>query len=240
METERLIEVSVRGAAGILALNRPKKANAYSQRMLQEMEDALERWATDPSIRAIVITSAENGWFCAGADLDEIKKRRALDGLDLKSRRVFDRIAHCPVPTIAAIDGPAIGGGLELALACDLCLASSRAKFGLPETSLGLLPAAGGTTRLVQAIGKGAAMQMILLGTQIDAQQALAWGLVQGTVEPEMLVEQTDAWVERISRMDKTALRLVKQAIAAGLADQPGMHLSRLAQVHLAALKTTD
>ena len=201
-------------AAGWIEIDRFEKANAYTKAMLDELEKALAELVETPSVRVVVIRSAVPGRFCAGADRDEIAGRTAIDGLNLTSTKIFDRLAGCPKPTLAAIDGPAFGGGLELALACDLRLATSRARFALPETSLGLLPAAGAIWRLPQLVGLGLAREMILMGKELDASRALQAGLVNHLVEPEQLESTIDSWIETLAKRDSLALQLAKEALA--------------------------
>ncbi len=201
------------GCAGHLEIHRPERANAYTEAMLAALERALADLAADPAVRVIVVGSATPGRFCAGADLREIRRRDADGALDLRSARLFDALAACPRPTIAAIDGPAVGGGLELALACDLRLASDRATFALPETGLGIIPAAGGTARLPRLVGPARAREMVLFGRELDADEALSWGLVSEVVRPAELGRRVDAWAERAAARHPLALRLAKQAL---------------------------
>ena len=162
----------------ILRLNHPQRANAYHTDMLHLLEQKLRTITEGACIRALIITGTGQRTFCAGADKDELKGRRVLDGLNLKSREVFDLLARLPIPTIAAMNGSAVGGGLELALACDIRLSTPSAKFSLPELTLSLTPAAGGMIRLPNIIGKNRAKEMILFGRELDAATALEWGLV--------------------------------------------------------------
>lgn len=166
----------------VVTLDRPERANAYTSAMLGELALLLERARADRSVAALVLHGAGRS-FCAGADLDELSSRDEGDALSLLSRDVFDRLAEAPWPTIAAIDGPAVAGGLELALACDLRVCSARARFRLPEIGLGLLPAAGGIRRLVAELGLARAKQMVLFGQTLEAEAALGWGLVADVVD---------------------------------------------------------
>jgi enoyl-CoA hydratase len=207
------VKLRVEGPAGFIELDRGARANAYTTALLHALAGALQRLTEDGGVRVVVLGSAVPGRFCAGADLDELAGRGAADALELVSLRVFDAVAACPKPTIAAVDGPAMGGGLELALACDLRLATPRARFALPETAHGLLPAAGGTFRLPRAVGPSLARQMILFGRELDAGAALEAGLVAEVVAPEELGGRLEWWIDAAARRDPLALRLAKQAL---------------------------
>ncbi|MCD4749037.1 MAG: enoyl-CoA hydratase/isomerase family protein [Thermoanaerobaculales bacterium] len=202
------------GSLGFITLNRAERANAYLDLTLEMIEYALAGHVATAEVRAIVFESAAPGQFCGGADLDELSRRGPTDALNLKSMRLFDNIAACPKPTIAAIDGPAVAGGLELALACDVRLATDRARFAMPETSLGLIPAAGATFRLPRLAGDAVARRMILFGEELNAAQALQCGLVAEVVTPEALAEAVQRWGTRVADLDPLALELAKNALA--------------------------
>jgi methylglutaconyl-CoA hydratase len=167
-----------------ITLNRPK-ANAMGSVMLQELSDTLDALEEDPSIRCVVVTSCSQKVFSAGADL----KERATMNMDEASafvsrlRDTFQRLSQLPVPTVAAVEGVAVGGGLELALATDFRISGKGALFGLPETSLAIIPGAGGTQRLPRLIGVARAKELIFTGRRIDATTALDYGLVQHVVD---------------------------------------------------------
>ncbi|MCK6502917.1 enoyl-CoA hydratase/isomerase family protein, partial [Myxococcota bacterium] len=139
------ITARVQDGVGILCLDRPHRANAYDRAHLDRLEQALDE-VVEAGARALLIEAAGDRAFCGGADLDELSRQGPLDALDLRSQRVFDRIARCPLVSVAAVHGPAVAGGCELALACDLRVVGPAATFSLPETALGLVPSAGGTT----------------------------------------------------------------------------------------------
>ena len=229
------VRVSVADGAGWLELNRPRRANAYDESMLAALEQGLAKLAGDPAVRVVVVASACGGKFCGGADLQELRRRGASDALKLRSLQVFDALAASPRPTIAVVDGPAFGGGLELALACDLRLASARARFALPETGLGIIPAAGATFRLPRVVGQTRARQMMLFGQQLDADEALAWGLVSEVLPPEQLRARVDWWIQRAAQNDPLALQLAKQALDAAAGDAEGRQQVRCAQAALYA-----
>lgn len=207
------IKIRIDSPAGYVELDRSDRANAYDGPMLDALAAGLQRLAADPQVQVVVITGAQPGRFCAGADLQEIRGRGVDDALNLKSLQAFDDLAAIPKPTIAAVDGPAVGGGMELALACDLRIATERARFFLPETSFGILPAAGGTFRLAQAVGEAMARQMILFGRELDAQQALQCGLVCEVATSQKLDERVGWWVQAAAERDPLALSLAKRAL---------------------------
>jgi len=210
--TEEII-VRVDEGVGYLLLNRPGKANAYSDAMVKSMKEGVDRFTADGSVRAVVIGSAVAGRFCAGADLNEIRSRTKPDGYKIPSLALFDRIEELPLPTVAAIGGPAIAGGMELALACDLRLATAEARFALPETSLGIIPAAGGTWRLPRTVGQPLARQMILFGRELSGEEAVQIGLADLLVPADQLVEQARDWALRAAARDALATRLAKAAL---------------------------
>ncbi len=214
MSLEEGVQFRIDGPLGFISLNRADRANAYMDSMLEMIEHALANHIATAEVHAIVFESASGGRFCSGADLDELGLRSGADALNLKSMKVFDEIAACPKPTIAAIDGPAVAGGLELALACDVRLASDRARFAMPETSLGLIPAAGATFRLPRIAGDAVARRMILFGEELNAAQALQCGLVAEVVAPEALADEVRRWGTKVAGLDPLALRLAKDVLA--------------------------
>ncbi len=217
------------GAAHYVRLDRPEKANAYTQAMLDALADAVRRAALDESCKALVVTGAGEA-FCAGADLQEIRDRSWQEVWNLKSAQVFAALAECRLVTIAAINGAAVAGGLELALACDIRLAAESARFWFPEPELGLIPAAGGTQRLCEVVGKARAKEMILGGARWNADQAAQFGLVSEVVPVDELLPRAAQWVERIGRRDVKALELAKRATDLDAAPGAGFDFERAAQ----------
>lgn len=199
-------------AVGTILLDRPEKAHAYDRAHLDALHDALLSLAAE--VRVIVIASTGTRAFCAGADLDELGAADPLDALDLRSQAVFTALARLPVVTIAAVQGPAVAGGCELTLACDLRILGPNARFSLPETALGIIPSAGGCTRLTRLVGPGRAKQVILGGQSVDAETAVAWGLAL-CVAPDPLAD-ANALAQEIAKRDPVALRLAKQIIDRG------------------------
>lgn len=198
------------GPIGLLALDRPEKAHAYDRAHLDALLRAIRELA---ACTVIVVQSTGDRAFCAGADLDAMKDAAPLDALDLFSQRVFSALARVPAVTIAAIQGPAVAGGFELALACDLRIAGPRASFALPETRLGILPSAGGTTRLARLIGVSRAKAVILGGDTIDAVTALAWGVVHRLDDDPRGAALH--WARTVAARDPAALALAKETLDA-------------------------
>jgi enoyl-CoA hydratase len=209
------------GAAGaILALtiNRPEKRNALNAAVHAAVLAAMDAAAADPTVRVVVVTGAGDKAFVAGADIAEFEQRTpAEQHAFMCGRRAYDAVADCPKPVIAAINGLCLGGGLELALACDLRVASSAAKLGTPEINLGLLPGGGATQRLPRLVRQGAALRLVLTGEPVDAAEALRLGLVEEVVEPAALLPRALALAARLATLSPVALAAAKQAVCAAL-----------------------
>lgn len=190
-----------RGTAAVLTLNREDRLNALSRDTLRALGRLGRELDADPSVRAIVVTGAGERAFCAGADL---KERQAFTLEDVRVQVGLYRTELAPLdkskkPVVAALNGVAFGGGMELALVCDLRVAKKSVKLGLPETGLGIIPGAGGTQRVPRIVGEARAKEMILLGRRLTADEALAWGLVNHVVpDEENLLDATLAWLEPI------------------------------------------
>lgn len=202
MSDDAPVKLDRRGAVAVLTLDRPDRRNALSRDTLLALGRLGRELVGDPSIRALLITGAGDKAFCAGADL---KERQGMSPDDVRRqvglyRTELGVLARSPKPVIAAINGVAFGGGLELALMCDLRVAAPHAELALPETSLGIIPGAGGTQRLPRVVGEARAKEMILLGRRLTASEALAWGLVN-RVSPEgtNVVDDALAWCEPIA-----------------------------------------
>ncbi len=210
------------GDLAVLTLNRPQVFNALNGETLMELVDAVEAIAEEPEIAALIITGAGDKAFAAGADIRELSRIENVYGgreQALAGQNVMHEIASLPFPTIAAINGYALGGGLELALACDVRVAASSAKMGLPEVSLGIIPGYGGTQRLSRLIGPGRALDMILTGRQVDAQEALQMGLVNyvADITQHSALEKAREVAEQMTRNAPIALSLAKEAVRRGL-----------------------
>ena len=183
------IQSNVLCGVGTLTLNRPKAMNALNQQMMLEVGELISHWENEPSVRVIILTGSEKA-FAAGADISEMVDIDYLDALEQNFLNDWTCIANCRKPIIAAVAGYALGGGCELAMMCDIMVAGDKAKFGQPEINLGIIPGAGGTQRLVRAIGKSKAMDMVLTGKMIDAEQAERDGLVSRVYPADDLVEE--------------------------------------------------
>jgi enoyl-CoA hydratase len=212
LATYQNILTSVEGNVGIVTLNRPKVLNALNHELMDELVNALEAFEKDDNVRAIVLTGSERA-FAAGADIKEMSEESAISIL-LKNRfATWDKIRTMKKPIIAAVSGFALGGGCELAMNCDIIIASESAQFGQPEINLGVIPGAGGTQRLTRVVGKYKAMEMILTGRPITAHEALAFGLVNKVVPVELFLEEAKAMAKEIAKKSPIAVRLAKEAV---------------------------
>ncbi len=208
------ILVEKRDRVAILTINRPEKRNALNIKTREEGAAALEELRADDQIRVVVITGAGDRSFIAGADISEFAGRTAITQRDVMlGRSLFTAIDLFPKPVIAMINGYCLGGGCELALACDLRIASETASFGQPEINLGIIPGGGGTQRLTRLVGEGKAMELILTGDIIDARTAYQIGLVNMVVPAAELEAKTMDVANRIAEKSPIALRLAKEAI---------------------------
>lgn len=201
----------------LVTLHRPEVRNAIDATMVAELHQVCADLERRP--RVLVLTGGD-GVFAAGADIRELRERRRDDALAGINSGLFERIARLPLPTVAAVDGPALGGGAELAYACDFRIATPRARFGNPEPQLGILAAAGASWRLRELVGEPLAKEVLLAGRVLTADEARATRLVSDVVEPAALLGVADALVDRILRADPLALRLTKLALQA----PPGAH----------------
>jgi enoyl-CoA hydratase len=218
--------VNIRNGVGVLALDRPKKAHAYNRTLLQALEMGFARLEAETSV--VVVQSTGQGAFCGGADLDEMRDADPLSALDLASQKLFNRIARSPCLTIAAVHGAAIAGGCELALACDLRVVGPRARFALPEVSHGLIPSAGGCTRLTRLCGPSVAKQLILFGLSLSADDAVRLGLAMGP-EDDPRGAAMEIAARATTNFDPVALRLAKQIIDRG-EDTASLDAERVAE----------
>jgi enoyl-CoA hydratase len=198
----------------VLTINRPDKLNALNLATRNDITAALDELRTDESVRVVVITGAGEKAFIAGADIAEFAGRTAhQQRAVMQHMKVFSLVEEFPKPIIAAINGFCLGGGCELALACDIRIASNRAKLGQPEINLGIIPGGGGTQRLTRLVGEGKAMELILTGKIIGADEALAIGLVNEVVEPEALMEHVLSHAATIADKSPIALQAAKEAV---------------------------
>lgn len=210
------ILVETRGRVGIITVNRPNKLNALNIPTRAEIVSALESFRANNEVRVLVITGAGEKSFIAGADITEFAGRTALDQRSvMRSNRMFDAFEEFPKPVIAMINGFCLGGGCEVALSCDIRIASENAQFGQPEIKLGIIPGGGGTQRLTRLIGEGKAMELILTGDMIKAEEAKALGLVNHVYPLAELEAKTMELANRIAEMSPIALRMAKEAVKA-------------------------
>lgn len=216
--TLQIIEVEQKEKVGIIKLNRPEALNALNTQMLKELREAVRQLAEDPTVFVLIITGAGKA-FVAGADIAEMKNLGGEEGrkFGMLGQSVFREIESMEKPVIAAVNGFALGGGCELAMSCDLRIASSRAKFGQPEVGLGITPGFAGTQRLSRLVGTAKAKELIYTGDMIDAEEAERIGLVNKVVEPERLIEEVLALANRIAERAPLAVRYAKLAINRGI-----------------------
>lgn len=202
----------------LLTINKPASLNALDTAVLGELAAVVEDLRTNESVKVLVLTG-EGRAFVAGADISEMVSKNPIDGLEFGrlGASVFRTIEQLPFPVIAAVNGFALGGGCELAMACDIRLASAKAKFGQPETGLGIIPGFSGTQRLPRLVGPAKAKELIYTGEIIKADEALRIGLVNGVTEPEALIDEALAMAEKIALQPRQAVALAKKAIDAGM-----------------------
>lgn len=203
-----------------IVINRESKLNALNKAALAELHEAISGALTDDAIRGIVLTGTGEKAFVAGADIAEFSSFDPVQGRELArdgQRRVFDVIHHAHKPIVAAINGYALGGGLELALACHIRIAAAHAKLGLPEVSLGLIPGYGGTQRLPQLVGRGRALEMILTGDMISATEAYEYGMVNHVVDAADLLAKAEGILHRIASRSPNAVGAAIRAVNASL-----------------------
>jgi enoyl-CoA hydratase len=209
-----LVERDEERRVALLRFNRPKQLNALNGEVMDALCSALEALDRDEAIRAIVLTGSDRA-FAAGADIGEMATASPIDMLRTNRIAQWDRVRRIGKPVIAAVAGWCLGGGCELAMALDLIVAAESARFGQPEINLGVIPGAGGTQRLTRAVGKSAAMEMILTGEPIDAREAYRLGLVARVVPNELVIEDALALAAKIATKSPLALRLAKEAVNA-------------------------
>jgi len=209
-----MILTEKRGNVGLITLNRPQAMNALNNQLMNEMMDALDAFDKDENIGAMVITGNEKA-FAAGADIKEMADKSPQEMEDEKRVSVFGRIMSIEKPVIAAVSGWALGGGCELALSCDMIVASDTSKFGLPEVTIGVIPGAGGTQRLTHAVGKTIAMEMILNNRTLSAQEALGFGMVNRVVPVSDYLDEALKLADEIASRAPLAVRAAKKMVNA-------------------------
>ncbi|MDX1660316.1 MAG: enoyl-CoA hydratase-related protein [Gemmatimonadota bacterium] len=211
-----IVEVADRVAT--VTVNRPDKMNALNSATETELQDAFESIYDDDEVGGVIVTGAGEKAFVAGADIGELSGLDATEGKEFafQGQTTFTRIANCPKPVIAAVDGYALGGGCELAIACHMRVAGGNARFGLPEVQLGLIPGHGGTQRLARIVGLGRAIEMVTTGRMVSAEEALSWGLVNGIAEPGEAVASAKETLDQILSKGPLAVQYALEATLRG------------------------
>ncbi len=209
----------VEGGIARITFNRPKVMNALNAALLEEFNQALAAVAADEDIRVLVLTGSGDKAFVAGADISELATYNALQAkyFSQKGQTAIGALQQLPIPAIAAVNGYALGGGTEMALACDFVYASENAVFGLPEITLGIIPGFGGTQRLPRLVGPNVAKEMIFTGKMVDAREALRLGIANRVCAADALMDEVTKTAGRIAAMGKASLRAAKQAVNRGL-----------------------
>lgn len=196
----------------VIELNRPKELNALSRQVMLEIRDALRELDDDDNVRVIILTGGQKV-FAAGADIKQMATATAIDMLNIDQFSTWDQIKKTRKPIIAAVSGFALGGGCELAMTCDMIIATETARFGQPEIKIGTMPGAGGTQRLTRAVGKVLAMELVLTGKFISAEEALNAGLVNRIVPVELMMDETLKLAREIAKQSPVAVKLAKEAV---------------------------
>lgn len=237
-----VVTIESQGRARIVTLNRPERMNALGRELVTELHRAFVELSADPDVSVVVLTGAGERSFCAGADLREregMTQDEAWVFLDAL-KETFLAVEACPVPTIAAINGFALGGGLELALCCDIRMAASTAQIGLTEVRLGIIPGAGGTQRLPEVVGTARAREMIFSGRRLDATTAESFGLVSQVTQPADLLAAATALAGEIALGAPLALRAAKKAVAGASLSARRAQLDHERQAYAPLLETED
>ena len=206
------ILVETRGRVGLITLNRPQQLNALNDQLIGELNLALDGFEADETVGAIVVTGSEKA-FAAGADIKEMQSKTYIEAYKSDFIASWERITRCRKPVIAAVAGFALGGGCELAMSCDLIIAADTAKFGQPEIKLGIMPGAGGSQRLIRAVGKAKAMEMCLTGRMMDAAEAERSGLVARIVPAQDLLADALKTAETIASNSLPAVMMTKDCV---------------------------
>ncbi|EJF10493.1 MULTISPECIES: enoyl-CoA hydratase-related protein [Pontibacter] len=207
-----LVTPQARPHVALIQLNRPKELNALNLQLMGELRDALKELDDNDDVRAIIITGNERA-FAAGADIKQMAGKTAIDMLNIDQFSTWDQIRKTKKPIIAAVSGFALGGGCELAMTCDMIVASETAQFGQPEIKIGVMPGAGGTQRLTKAIGKAKAMEMVLTGKFMSADEAEKHGLINRVVPVELYLEEAFKLAGEVAQMSPVAAKLAKESV---------------------------
>ncbi len=217
---------------GHLELNRPEVRNAINVEMINALHAQLDAWAVEDAVKCVVLSGAGGKAFAGGADIAELRERTHREGFWGVNQNLFQKLEDFPRPTIAAIDGFALGGGLELALACDLRVASRKAKIGLPEVTLGIYPAAGGTWRLPRLVGLGRAKELVFTGRIVDAEEANGWGMFERLVDTDALASAFEL-AGTIAKNAPLAVQVAKVSLNTLARGESAQSIERLGQALL-------
>jgi enoyl-CoA hydratase/carnithine racemase len=233
------VSAETRGTVGLARLDRPEARNALSAELMEELASVCERWDEDPEVRCIVIAGGDE-WFAAGADIKAMARRTFAETLTSSAASFWPRLAALRTPLVAAVSGYALGGGCELALACDMIVASERAEFGQPEILLGIIPGGGGTQRLARVMGKQRAMELVLTGRRIGAAEARELGIVTRVAPADGWLDAALELAAEVSERPPLAARLAKQAVLAAeeTSMSAGLHHER--RLYELAMATED
>jgi enoyl-CoA hydratase/carnithine racemase len=236
-----MIRVAVSAGVGVLTLDNPPM-NLVTLELTRQLDAALGTLAADPGLRALIVTGAGTRAFCAGSDINEFAGvADDVVGKKLTAENAaFATLADFPTPTVAAVNGVAFGGGLELAVCCDLLVAAADARLALPEVKLGVFPGSGGTVRVPRRIGEGRARQLMFTGEPIDAETALAWGLVNRVVPPGQALAAAQELAASLAALPGRALALLKQALAVGREHPEAEALRRTLALSAEVFQTHD
>lgn len=223
-----LVDDQVKPHVALIRLNRPKELNALNLQLMLELKHALQSLDQNDEVRCIVLTGNERA-FAAGADIKQMESRTAIDMLMIDQFETWDQIRKTKKPIIAAVSGFCLGGGCELAMTCDMIIASESAKFGQPEIKIGVMPGAGGTQRLTRAVGKALAMEMVLTGKFISAEQAFDAGLINRVVPEEVYLDEAFKLADEIALQSPVAVRLAKESVLKAFESglQEGLYFER-------------
>lgn len=212
MSNHEFIEVSIENGICFIELNRPKQLNALNRKLVREIVETLEANDENDDVRVNII-SGKGRAFAAGADIDEMANDDSIKMELINQFKDWDRIAVIKKPIIGAVQGFALGGGFELALCCDILFAAEDAQFGFPEVNIGVMPGAGGTQRLTKLMGKTKALEWLWLGEPMSAKEALHYGIINRTIAPEILMEETVKFATKLTKQAPLSLRLIKESV---------------------------
>jgi enoyl-CoA hydratase len=241
MSDLQYIDLSWDGDLAVVTIDRQEKLNALNAEVITEVGEAFQNLRDDDEVRGIILTGAGDKAFVAGADIGELAKMDAITGVQVsrKGQAVFRGIERFPKPVVAAMGGYALGAGLEIAMACHVRIATERARFGLPEVGLGLIPGYGGTARLARLVGLGRAVEMTLTGEMVDAQTALSMGLVTAVVPQEELLDRARELLGKIVKNGPLAVKMALEAVY-GAMDVPILEANSVESHLFGLLSSTE